>query len=162
MALFRCGGGGGTITLDRLCYINYRGKDTTEIPPISSADYGTNYSEYLSYDSTTKKFTVLKSFHAEVVTWVYQYGTAQGTNAQGQFIVNGTTIASYSCATRMKGEREGTCIYVKFNAGDIFWNYTPSSAGYPQQRLKIYRLENETETEMNNINTAIQFADENA
>lgn len=122
----------------RLCYINYRGKDTIEIPPIESADYGSSYSEYLSYDSTTKKFTVLKDFNAYIVTWVNSYATASSSTAKGQFLINGTVVASYIAPEKTTGSKAGNRISRMLYAGDVFWNYTNSTNGYPQQQLKVY------------------------
>ena len=47
---------------ERLCYVEYVGYDREEIPPISTIDQGTNYSNYLSYDNTTKKFTTITTY----------------------------------------------------------------------------------------------------
>ena len=160
MSLFRCGGGGGTLKFDRLCYIKYRGKDQAEIPPISEADYGASFSEYCSYDSSTKKFTVLKEFTALVVPWVYSYGTASGTNSKGQFRKNNNVVlASYTAPTRYKDSLAGTYLFHQFVVGDTFWNYTPSSNGYPQQMLKLYRIVN---FDLNDISDLLAFSDENA
>lgn len=159
MSLFRCGGG-GSLKFDRLCYIKYRGKDQAEIPPISEADYGASFSEYCSYDSSTKKFTVLKEFTALVVPWVYSYATASGSNSKGQFRTNNNVVlASYTAPNRYKDSLAGTNLWHQFVVGDTFWNYTPSSDGYPQQMLKLYRIVN---FDFDDISDLLAFSDENA
>lgn len=127
-------------SIERLCYVEYVGRDTEEIPTISTKTDGSNYSEYLSYSSSTKKFTVLQSFNALVVPWVYQYDEAQSTRARGQFFINNTKVIAVQCGSTLEGEYAGKAFAYHFSQGDTFYNYTPSSDGFPQQFLKVYNI----------------------
>lgn len=127
-------------SIERLCYVEYVGRDTEEIPTISTKTDGSNYSEYLSYSSSTKKFTVLQSFNALVVPWVYQYDEAQSTRAKGQFFINNTKVIAVQCGSTLEGEYAGKAFAYHFSQGDTFYNYTPSSDGFPQQFLKVYNI----------------------
>ena len=123
---------------ERLCYVEYVGYDREEIPAISTIDQGTNYSNYLSYDNTTKKFTVLQDFTGIVTAWVYQYSTSSMTAPEGRFYINDVMQLSYVTDSLQQGTTAGSTIEYDFKQGDTFYNYTPSSHGYPQQMLKVY------------------------
>ena len=135
-------GGGGAVEpeIERLCYIVYVGRDTEEIPTISVPTYDDNFSEYLSYDISTKKFTVLQNFTALIVPWTYNYNNAASTYSHGEFYINDVVASSWD--VDYTGERyfRGKTLVHSFSQGDTFYNYTPSSDGYPQQNLKIYKL----------------------
>lgn len=134
--------GGGTVEaeIERLCYIVYVGRDTEEIPTISIATYDDNFNDYLEYDISTKKFTVLQNFTALIVPWTYNYNNAASTYSHGAFYINNTLARAWD--VDYTGERyfRGKPLVHSFSQGDTFYNYTPSSAGYPQQNLKIYKL----------------------
>lgn len=154
-------GGFSPIPTERLCYVEYVGKDTKEIPTIQTIDYGDNYSTYLSYSSSTKKFTVLQSFYAYVTPWVYTYKTAQQTASPGQFFINTTMKANFSTPTKYAGSIGGASFIYEFSAGDTFYNYTPNSDGYPQQHLKVYKVSDVYAQEgQNYMDIYSQFIDE--
>lgn len=127
---------------ERLCYVTYVGNDAPEIPTISTIDEGTNYSSYLSYDSTTKKFTVLQDFIGIVTAWVYQYRSPGASYSYGTFYVNNIQQMWFRTYTLNLGDKGGTTGLFDFKQGDTFYSYTPSSDGYPQQMLKVYILSN--------------------
>lgn len=155
------GGGFSPIPTERLCYVEYVGKDATEIPTIKTIDYGYNYSAYLSYSSSTKKFTVLQPFFAYVTPWVYTYKTAQQTTSPGQFFINTTMKANFSTPTRYAGSIAGASFIYEFVTNDTFYNYTPNSNGYPQQHLKVYKVSEAYVPELQNyMDVYSQFIDE--
>lgn len=151
--------GGVPASIERLCYINYVGNDDEEIPTINPIDttYDSDYSEFLSYDSITKKFTVLKAFDALFVPWVYQYTEASSTRSRGQLFVNNTQLVDFQCGNTYEGTTAGKACGASLQAGDTFYSYTPSSDGYPQQRLKVYKVDGLTGSE---LNTALTYAKE--
>ena len=151
------GGGGGTASLERLRLVTYIGLDTEEIPVVDNIDEGEKYADYLSYDSTTKKFTVLKNFDAIVTPWVNSYRTASSTRASGEFYINDIKVKEYVCESTAEGTKAGAPFAHSFHKNDTFYNYTPSSDGYPQQMLKVYKLEGITASELNG---AFSFEDE--
>lgn len=136
------GGGGGNITIERLCHAEYVGNDTEEIPTMNTLTEDVNFSDYLSYDSSTGKFTVLADFDAYIVPWVYEYASASATNGTGKFIINGTDMVFFGTTSRGSGSDGGQPFFVHLSTGDVMWSYTPSSDGYPQQYLKIYKVDN--------------------
>ena len=160
-ALKKVGGsnGSGGDGMERLCYVDYVGKDAAEIPTIKTIDTGSKYSEYLSYNSTTKKFTVLKNCNLLFVPWVYSYKTAQSSYASGAFYINNINVASFACATRQVGDKAGTALMRSLSANDTFYSYTPSSSGYPEQRLKVYYVE---VADGLSIDDVLSFTDEEA
>jgi hypothetical protein len=126
--------------IERLCYIVYVRRDTEEIPTISTQTLDDKFSDYLQYDPTTKKFTVLQDFNALIVPWTYNYDTASSTYSHGEFYINETVVSSWT--VDYTGERyyRGKPLVTQLHSGDTFYNYTPMSDGYPQQNLKIYKL----------------------
>lgn len=150
-------GGGGGSGYERLCYVEYVGRDTPEIPTIKTIDTASDYSSYLSYDSTTKKFTVLQSFTALVTAWVTPYNDG-GSNSNGAFYFNGTKIMSFYSPSGI-GNTGGDTKLIPFNQGDTFYSYTTSDSGWPKQMLKVYKIDGITSSEANDI---VSFADENA
>ena len=147
-------GGGGQSDYERLCYVEYVMHDAEEIPVMSSIDTGTDYADYLSYDSTTKKFTVLQDFSAVVTAWVMNESSSN-SGPQGAFYKNNTQIMSFS-ASNSQGSKGGKTLPINFVSGDTFYSYTPSSNCYPKQFLKVYRFTD------NHIADMTEFDDENA
>lgn len=119
------------------------GKDTAEIPQVDTINYGAIFQDYLTFDTTTRKFTVIKEFTGDVYAWVYQYRSPRSTYSPGQFIVNGTVVASYKTTTLDSGATAGQRLNYHFSVGDKFWVYTPNSNGYPQQHLEMSVFEKE-------------------
>lgn len=154
--LFAASGGGGGVASDyeRLCYTEYVMHDATEIPVISSIDTGADYANYLSYDSTTKKFTVLQSFSAVVTAWVMNESSSSYP-PQGAFYKNDTQIMSFA-ASNSQGSKGGKTLPIDFVSGDTFYSYTPKEYGWPKQFLKVYRFTD------NHFADMTAFDDENA
>lgn len=162
------GGGGGNITLERLCFA-YEDQDAlgsldhTHIAYFDAITKDTNYSSYLSNNDipsgskTEVKFTVLSDFDAYIVPWVYEYETASTTNAQGKIMINGNEQVFYGATSRSSGAKGGQPFFVHLTAGDELWSYTPSSNGYPQQYLKIYKVDNLPSNLISAIATASEF-----
>ena len=134
------GGGGSAVEYERLCFAQYVGNDAEEIPTMGTLTEDTNYSEYLSYSSSTGKFTVLADFDAFVVPYVYQYRTPSGSYANGAFYINDTVVKEYQVAFRQSGVTAGYPVVRHMTANDTFYSYTPASDGYPQQMLKVYKI----------------------
>lgn len=137
------------LSFEKLCEVTFVGNDAEERPTIETLDQGTNYSNYLSYDATTGKFTVLEDFEGLFVPYVYQYSTPSGSYAEGEFYYNITPedvtvwqeYLSYVVPYRAAGSISGMPFVKSAKAGDYFIPYTPSSNGYPQQMLKVYKLD---------------------
>lgn len=125
-------------TCERLMYARCVNNDQEEIPAISNIDQGANYSTYLSYDSTTKKFTVLQNFTGVVIAWVYAYRAYEASRPDGSFYVNNTQMLSYTATGNAAGSTGGRSGIYNFKQGDTFWMYTPTRRGYPQQNCKVY------------------------
>lgn len=142
-------------TVERLCYFEGVQSDTVQIPPATTLDEDTNFSEYLSYDTTTNKFTVVKAFSAMVTGWVYQFQNA-GSRGTGQFVVNDTAKMNYQVPSTSAGSKDGRTGVFDFAVGDTFWSYQNSSNGWPQQFLKVYLIKNI------NISGVIEWDDETA
>lgn len=139
MAWFECTGGssGGVVDpIERLCYAKYYWNDNITIPTINTLDTGAKYSQYISYDSTTRKFTVLQPFDAIITAWVYNEQSAGG-GPNGCFYINDIQKLNYT-AGRGAGDKAGGLLFYNFVQGDIFYPYTTSRNGYPQQNFKIY------------------------
>ena len=134
------GGGTSEAEIERLCYIVYVGRDAQEIPTISTATYDDKFSNYLSYDPTTKKFTVLQDFNALILPWTYNYDTASSTYSHGEFYINDTLVDSWDVDYTGQRYYRGKPLVTQLHSGDTFYNYTPMSDGYPQQNLKVYKL----------------------
>ena len=139
MAFVRSGNGGGSTETERLCYAQYVGADTVQIPVMDNLSQEGSYSTYLSYSSSTKKFTVLADFDAIIVPWVTNYRGGASRKSQGAFYINNTSVATYEVTDVNLGTCAGKPMLYSFKANDTFWNYTPATNGYPQQMLKVYR-----------------------
>lgn len=125
---------------ERLFYLRCVNNDQMEIPAASSLVQGTHYSSYLSYDTTTKKFTVLQDFTAIIVAWVYTYQTYEASRSDGAFYINNNKIEQYEANGTVQGSTGGVYLARNFKQNDQFWVYTPTRDGYPQQNCKIYLI----------------------
>ena len=146
------GGGGGSVEL--LFFLECVGQDTPQIPAIQNLELGDKFSEYLSFDSTTRKFTVIKDFSGIATQWVNTYRTASSSTSEGDFYINDKQYIHNKCETRYEGDKEGRSLAFKFSVGDVFWVYTPSGSGYPQQYCKVYL----SDADFTNV---VNFADDN-
>lgn len=140
---------------ERLLYLHCVNNDQIEIPAASSITQGAKYSQYVSYDSTTKKFTVLQDFTAIIIAWVYTYQTYESSRSDGAIYINNAQVAQYEASGTAAGSTGGVYLARNFKQNDTFNVYTPTRDGYPQQNLKIYILA----AVPDNIYT---FTDENA
>lgn len=126
--------------ISRLFYAVCIGNDANQIPVIDTIDTSEEYSEYLTYDTETRKFTVLKNFSALIVLWTSQYRAAN-TYAKGAFYINDISVTNWAIGTTAVGSTGGATIYHDFSIGDTFNLRTPNSDGYPQQFAKLYKVE---------------------
>ena len=140
---------------ERLLYLHCVNNDQIEIPAASSITQGAKYSQYVSYDSTTKKFTVLQDFTAIIIAWVYTYQTYESSRSDGALYINNSQVIQYEANGTAAGSTGGVYLARNFKQNDTFNVYTPTRDGYPQQNLKIYLLADIPD----NIYT---FTDENA
>lgn len=140
---------------ERLLYLRCVNNDQIEIPAASSITQGAKYSQYVSYDSTTKKFTVLQDFTAIIIAWVYTYQTYESSRSDGALYINNSQVIQYEANGTAAGSTGGVYLARNFKQNDTFNVYTPTRDGYPQQNLKIYLLADVPD----NIYT---FTDENA
>lgn len=100
-----------------------------------------NYSNYLSYDNSTNEFEVLQGFTALIIPWTYEYSSASGSYPHGEFYINGTSVSNWRVDYKPQGYFLGTPLIHTFNQGDTFYSYTPSGDGYPEQNLKVYKID---------------------
>lgn len=100
-----------------------------------------NYSNYLSYDNSANEFEVLQGFTALIIPWTYEYQSASGSYPHGEFYINGTMVSNWMVDYRAQGYFLGTSLVHTFNQGDTFYSYTPSGDGYPEQNLKLYKID---------------------
>ena len=134
--------GGSGDSIERLCDVVYVWNDTEEIPVLDAEEttFDTNFSDYVSYDSTTGKFTVLQGFSALVIPWTYEAGNATGSYAHGEFYINDTKVKGWTVDYKSEGYYAGIAFTHTFAQGDTFYNYTPNSDGFPQQMLRLYKI----------------------
>lgn len=152
-------GGGGSASLGtELVCLNCVGRDVAEIPQVDSLEDYNDYSSYLSFDTTTRKFTVLQSFTAIFTGWVRNYALASSSYSKGQIILNNNMIANYTVNSKTVDVKAGTTLTVPLSQGDEFWVYTPNDDGYPEQHLKVYKTDYLTQ----DINDILSFSDEGA
>lgn len=140
--------------ISRLFYAVCIGNDANQIPVIDTMDTSEEYSEYLSYDTETRLFTVLKDFSALIVLWTSQYRAAN-TYAKGAFYINDTLVTNWAIGTTAEGSTGGATVYHDFSIGDTFNLRTPNSDGYPQQFAKLYKVVDSPFTE-----EIFQYSDE--
>jgi hypothetical protein len=146
------------VAFERLCYIQFENKASAGIPAITTATYDTNYSSFLSYDSTSKKFTALADFDALIIPWVYSYSKAGASAPEGEFYINDVKVVPRYYTSLLSGTNGGYPFLIHISTNDTMWVYTPSANGYPSQRLKIYRVHIPT----NNLADVLNFTDEKA
>ena len=154
----------GGLSFERLCWATYVGHDAEEHPTMDTLVEDTNYNNYLSYDTTTGKFTVLADFNALFVPYVYQYSTPSGSYAEGEFYYNINPedathwyeYDAYVVPWRAYGATAGCPIVKNAEAGDFFLVYTPSSKGFPQQMLKVYKI-NGSAADVSALQSILEF-----
>lgn len=133
--------GGSTERVTKLAYGAEPDLDVTGAAELVVTEYG-DYSSYLSYNSSTHKFTVLQDFYANIVAWVEIYQQSSGSG-NGQLMVNNDVIASYNTGGTSIGSVGGTQQNLSLHTGDLVWVNTPNSNGWRRQRIKIYTVSEE-------------------
>lgn len=125
--------------ITELCYLKCA--DDAGGPKISVkstlAQYN-EYNEYLSYNSGTGKFDVIKDFTAIITGWVHSYSRSVSTYSEGEIYKNSDKLASYKVDSLATGAKAGTTIITTVSAGDTIYPFTPNNNGWPRQNLKIY------------------------
>ena len=82
MTWYRCGGGasgGDAANITELCCLKCYGAASIGIPGMQNLAQYNDYAAYLSYNTSTYKFDVIKDFTALVTGWVYSYDRASST-----------------------------------------------------------------------------------
>ncbi len=131
--------GGSVPAIDLLYRGEAVGHDAQEVVDYSANETrGSNFSSYLSYNNSI--FTVLQDFTALIVPWTYNYLTASGTYSHGEIYVNNNLVKAWELEYKGAGYYRGIPFIQYFRTNDTMYGYTPSSAGFPQQNIKIYKL----------------------
>lgn len=97
-----------------------------------------DYSNYLSYDTTTNKFTVLADFTGFFRCWVENYQSS-GTAPRGKLYYNNTEVLYWEASGTSQGATGGNDIEIECKAGDTFYVTTPSDNGWAKQYIKVYK-----------------------
>lgn len=141
-------GGGGVVVpaIEWLCTGKAPGNDSAEKVDytLGRMDISETYYDYLTFDNVfgqdTKDFIVQQDFNALIIPWTYNYDTALSTYSHGAFYINNTLAASWQVDYMSERFYRGVPIFAELHTNDRMYGYTPSSDGYPQQCIKIYRL----------------------
>lgn len=133
-------GGGDAATITELCCLNCYGADQIQIPAMASLPTYNEYADYLSYNTSTRKFEVLQDFTAIMTGWVRSYDRASSTYSEGRTRINDVDKLSYQVDNIRTDSKAGKTGIFPLKAGDTVYPYTPSRNGYPEQHLKIYRV----------------------
>lgn len=123
-----------------LCCLNCYGADQIQIPYMSSLPTYNDYADYLSYNTSTRKFEVLQDFTAIMTGWVRNYDRASSTFSEGRTRINDVDKLSYQVDAVATGRTAGKTGIFLLKTGNTVYPYTPSRNGYPEQHLKIYRV----------------------
>lgn len=151
-------GGGDTAIITELCCLNCYGDANIQIPTMSSMPKYNDYADYLSYNTSTRKFEVLQDFTAIMTGWVRSYDRASSTYSEGRTRINDVDRLSYQVDNLRTDSKAGKTGIFTLKTGDTVYPYTPSRNGYPEQHLKIYMAKPAIE-----ITSEIKaFADEGA
>lgn len=136
------GGGSKELVISELCCLHCYGNANIEIPTRSSMPTYNNYSQYLTYNTTTRKFEVISNFTAILTGWVRNYDRASSTFSEGSTYINNTRVLYYQVTELKTDSKKGaTSMLYYLKPGDTIYPYTPSRNGYPEQHLKIYMCE---------------------
>ena len=110
--------------------------------PVLTLDKGVDFSEFLSYNASDKKFTVLKDFDAHIILETYEYRSA-GSNPQGELYINDEIVlkhADTSSFARPQGGLMQSGGNFSLTTGDTIYPRNPSSGGYALERVYIYKM----------------------
>lgn len=110
--------------------------------PLLTLDEGTDYSNYLSYNTTTKEFTVLQDFDGFIVLETYNYKSAS-SNPQGQLLLNDKIVLynnwrNNDLARANQGRLQGGQNF-SLKTGDRISPYNPSNNGNALENIYIYK-----------------------
>lgn len=97
-----------------------------------------DYSNYLSYDTTTNKFTVLADFTGFFRCWVENYQSS-GTAPRGKLYYNDTEVLYWEASGTSQGATGGNYMKIECKAGDTFYVTTPTDNGWAKQYIKVYK-----------------------
>lgn len=111
--------------------------------PVLTLDEGENFSEFLTYDATTKKFTVQNDFEGFVILDTYNYRSAN-SDPQGALYYNDTEVMRLTnlgyFGARAAGARFQMGQRFTFTSGENIYPYNPGSGGYALENIYIYKL----------------------
>lgn len=155
-------GGAEPVKIKYLCYgVCETDNGATEVnKPLTITQY-TDYTTFLSYDSTNDQIEVLQDFEAIIVPWVYCYKEAGGRPQMG-LKLNGNWLARALYAENSVGSAGGlaftmneyvtanqsyfpnnsafNAIRIKLSQGDTLSMQKYSDTGWASARIKIYKL----------------------
>lgn len=97
-----------------------------------------DYSNYLSYDTTTNKFTVLADFTGFFRCRVENYQSS-ATAPRGKLYYNDTEVLYWEASGTSQGATGGNDIEIECKAGDTFYVTTPTDNGWAKQYIKVYK-----------------------
>lgn len=97
-----------------------------------------DYSNYLSYDTTTNKFTVLADFTGVFRCWVENYQSS-GTAPRGKLFYNDTEVLYWEASGTTQGATGGNVVKIDCSVGDTFYVTTPTDNGWAKQYIKVYK-----------------------
>ena len=173
--------GGDPVKIKYLCYGVCETDDAQlEVNrPLTITQY-TDYSEYLSYDSTNNQIEVLQDFEAIIVPWVYCYQVAGGRPQMG-LKLNGNWLARALYAENSVGSAGGlaftmndyvtanqsyfpnnsafNAIRMKLSQGDTLSMQKYNDTGWASARIKIYKLCGSTTAIDNFFNSICMLSD---
>lgn len=141
--------------IEHILYAKESGaNDSVHVAQMNNTTYG-KYSDYLSYSSSTRKYTVLKDCALFFIPIVRNYN-ASSSYPKGEFWYNDARVASYE-AGNSSGATAKKTYHKKCNVGDTFYCRTSDSTGWPEQRLHVYLMPNDQISqkfeEINNTNS---------
>ena len=108
------------------------------IPIDTITEKDDDYSEYLSYNSTSKEFTVLKSFTGIITAWVLN-GFTSTSEAIMRLQINNVQKAIFRTSTSA-GSIGGETLVNEFNVGDTIRLVNSNNQGWGFGKLKIYSV----------------------
>lgn len=142
------GGSGNNDTYKYLCYgeqnVSQDNWVIGTIPLDVINDHSDDYDQYLSYDSSTKEFTVLKAFGGIITAWVYN-GYLSTSDPVMRLQINHVQVASWSTnGSRGAGAKNGVEYVANFSIGDTIRLVNSDNQGWGFGRIKIYWLDDDT------------------
>lgn len=133
-------GGGGSGSIERLVYGADENTTSSTGLKLLTLTTDTNYAEYLSYNTSTKLFTVVKAFNAKIVSWVKNYQNSSG-RPEGYLQINGVNVLAYIAQGTVANCRNGGMFARAMNIGDTIGVGAQGTGGFNQQFIKIYKAD---------------------